>query len=679
MTIRGTPDLRVITGQDFMMQSLNEPLTFGETVRQSGKEAFNKSFGLGALLREGRAKPLAYDPQLPQRQPDLIPDNMGPVEPAPWDNPKFDRPDWRLKSPEEVAAEGDTLFQDEAEMKASPYYRDGIKYEAGMTKLRLQVMSEEHDLSAIRNHYASLRPGAAILGSLAGAALEPTNYIPVLGEGATGAAVARVGPVLGRALTGAADAALNTAILSTLTARERSTWGDDTTWQTMASDIAFSAVAGSIFGGISGAFSDKSVAEAFRTEKNRQRATALLNEAIDSFISTGEIRVTQKELMSELISDLRDANMRTHATIGGKLVGEVRGYEVPLTMSPEFQRASGNARMRPSQGGKLIPTTQVSSYGNIEAVDKVRKLIDARTVTAKDLDKIDQDQVDGILQGTLRLAAEYVTGERPLPKTPTFLGWMRSEGGIKDTGGDVNSVLGGANKSLPGLVKANAERDLDAWGEKLQQEFPDVFPTRPSPNEVLTLIEDAARGEVKWFKEKAGNFTQEKIDAMKLATQLAELQGRVGQLDTKAKIAELFKSDEFQTFNDLAKREAEMGKSLPVRYDNANYHVPEDADVDPVYDFQYQEASKAAELSSKVPDDEVKALMDDAERNGIDTATWKSDIESQLDSMMNEGFYAPEEIERIKGEFAVEDENMEAVEAYNDAFDEIYQCASFRI
>lgn len=678
MTIRGTPDLRVITGQDFMMQSLNEPLTFWETVRQSGKEAFNKSFGLGALLREGRAKPLAYDPQLPQRQPPLIPDNMGPVEPAPWDNPKFDRPDWRVKTPEEVAAEGDTLFQDEAEMKASPYYRDGIKYEPGMTRLRLQVMSEEHDLSAIRQHYSSLRPGAAILGSLAGAALEPTNYIPVLGEEATAASIARLGPILGRALTGASDAALNTAILSTLTARERSTWGDDVSFHTMASDIAFSAVAGGIFGGVMGKFEDPSVVQAFRTEKNRQRATALLNEAIDSFLADGEIRVTQRELLAELANDLRETNMRTHATIGGKLVGEVRGYEVPLTMSPEFQNASGGVRMRSTQGGSLIPTTQIATYGNIDAIDKVRKLIDARTVTAKDLDKIASEEVDGILQGTLRLAAEYVTGERPLPKSPTLLGWMRSEGGIKDTGGDVNSVLGGANKTLPGLVKANAERDLDAWGEKLQQEFPDVFPQRPSPNEVLSLIEEASRRDIAWFKEKNAG-SQEKIDAMKLAAQLAKLQGTVGQLDTKAKIAELFKSDEFQTFNDLAKREAEMGKSMPVRYDNANYHVPEDANVDPVYDFQYQEASKAADLASKVPDDEVKAIMDDAERNGIDTTTWKSDIESQLDSMMNEGFYTPDEIERVKAEFAIEDENMQAVEAYNDAFDEIYQCSSFRI
>lgn len=691
MTIRGAPTYSVMTASDFMDQAMNQDLPFGETFTQSAKDSFNQSYGVGLLLREARVKSRAFNatvdhPALDGTRPTMpnMPGQEGapPAEgTAPWQDPRIGaRPSYQLKTPEEVAAEGDTLYTSEDQMKQSVWYRKAIPFEPGMTAVRLQAMAEEYDLSQVRQYYAGKRPGAAFLGALAGAAIEPTNYIPFVGEGAGVAAMARLGPVLGRAAVGAADAAINTAVLSTLTATERQKWGDDVTFASIATDIGMSAVAGSIFGGTLGLFADKKEIAAFRTAKNRQRAAMALNEAIDSFLDKGTIRVTNRDLLAGIAEDIRQNDMRTHASIGGRLVGEVRGYDVPMTYAPEMQAVTGDNRVmfRPSQGGELIPSNVTSSYGaSIEKFDKVRALIDRRTVTAKDLEAIDKEQIDGILQGTIRLAAEYVTGARPLPKSPTLLGWMRSQGGIKDTGGDVNHVLGGANKALPGLVSSKAKMDLDAWGEKLNQEFPDIFPNRPSPNDVLDLIDEASRGEVKWFKDKHTP-TQEQVDAVRLAAELDKIQGQVGQLDTMGKVAELFRSDEFQTFNDLIKREAAMGKTMPVRYDNANYSSPPD-DYEPVYDWDYTEASKAVDDFTKTLDDDTKAILSQAERDGINTETWKSDIEDQLDSMMNEGFYSPEDIEAIKKEFAVEDENMKSVEAYNDAFDEIYNCASFRI
>lgn len=273
MSIRGTPELRTMTARDFFVQALDEPMSVGDTLSGAAAEGINQSPTLGLIVREGRTPPLAFDagvdhpalqgrPPLPHMpgQEDLQKPEFGTA--APWEDPRVGaRPSYRLMSPQEVKDRGDTLFTSEDEMKQSPYYREAIPFDPGMTASRLKSLADQYDLAQVRAYYSAKRPIAGFIGSLGGFALEPTNYIPIFGEAALAASTARAGAIGGRILVGAGDAVANTAIFQTLTATERAKWGDDTTWQTLATDMAFAAVAGSIFGAAFGKRADPKVVE----------------------------------------------------------------------------------------------------------------------------------------------------------------------------------------------------------------------------------------------------------------------------------------------------------------------------------------------------------------------------------------------------------------------------------
>jgi hypothetical protein len=191
---------------------------------------------------------------------------------------------YKQETPEEVAKRGDKLYQTPEELKAE---FPEIPFEKGMTKERAGVLQEYKDAAKIREYWMQKRPYTAFFGQLIGNAVDPINYIPIFGEGAVAGAVARTGSrVIGRALVGSVDAAANTAIASVLTAPERASLGYDDTWEGTAGNIAFSALAGGVFGAGHAFFSRArdSATKLSPTPANQIRAKVVLNDALDGIL-----------------------------------------------------------------------------------------------------------------------------------------------------------------------------------------------------------------------------------------------------------------------------------------------------------------------------------------------------------------------------------------------------------
>jgi ddrB-like ParB superfamily domain len=218
---------------DFSVAAMETPEGAFATLGGSIADSVNLSAGLGTMLRETQTPDLART---------VISAGRGGAR-------------WRDDTSQEVAARGDTLYQNDAEFKASPYYRENIPFEAGMTASRAKAIAEQSDLSKVRQYFGNKRPVLNVVGSIIGAGLDPVNYIPIAGEYAGAYAASKIGRVAGRALVGGADAGLNALSFQVLTAPQRAKLGDDTSWGTMLQNSAFAAMAGVVFGGAHGAVS----------------------------------------------------------------------------------------------------------------------------------------------------------------------------------------------------------------------------------------------------------------------------------------------------------------------------------------------------------------------------------------------------------------------------------------
>lgn len=188
---------------------------------------------------------------------------------------------------------------DEESFKASPFYRQGIPWDAGMTEDRAAALATMSDAKKVREFYAEKRPILAFLGNMAGQAVDPINYVPVAGPTVKAAAVARVGKIGGAALVGALDAAANTAIFGIGTADVRAKFGDDVSWQATISQVATAALIGGAFGAVGGFVAARSgakvrgqIEDRLSTLRNTQEARVALNQAIDGVAHGEDIRLS---------------------------------------------------------------------------------------------------------------------------------------------------------------------------------------------------------------------------------------------------------------------------------------------------------------------------------------------------------------------------------------------------
>lgn len=190
--------------------------------------------------------------------------------------------------------------------------------------------------------------------------------------------------------------------------------------------------------------------------------------------------------------------------------------------------------------------------------DQARDLRRAdKPVTEADLRRVEEEELRGILTGVTRTAAEMLTGRRKYPK-PTFISWIVSEGGIKDTGGDVLSFVD--KRGRPGLINSQG-RSADEWGEMLMDRFGAYFPTRPTENDVLRIIEDAFRGkrDPRFYFESLPDADRRAWEAADYAASLDEMLSIAGIEVTRMRdVAKVLRGDGPVSLEDLDKIAADM-------------------------------------------------------------------------------------------------------------------------
>lgn len=281
---RGGPSFSAARREDLFASAMERPMSLGSTFWDQAKGGVLESFGLGTAVRTLMTPPLASDR--------------------------------RGRETEEQYQARQATRMNEDDYKSSPYYRQSIPWDDGMTEDRAAALAVMSDAKAVRDFYAQKRPITSFFGGLAGQAVDPVNYIPVAGPAVKAAAVARMGLVKGAVATAALDAAANTAIAGLATRETRRSFGDDVSWEAMVSEIATAALIGSAFGTVGGLLERRAGARAatvrqeteqrLSTLKTVQESRVALNEAIGGLANDGEIRLSPNatEPMARVAADI---------------------------------------------------------------------------------------------------------------------------------------------------------------------------------------------------------------------------------------------------------------------------------------------------------------------------------------------------------------------------------------
>lgn len=154
----------------------------------------------------------------------------------------------------------DVPVMTEEDWKASPDYRAAIPFDGRMTEARAKAKAEIYDADQYRAWLRQNRPwgigtvAAATTATLAGGAIDLSNYIPLFGPAFRAANMTRAAAIMARAGIGALDAGLVTAITEPYIASSRRQFGEDTSFADQILDIALGAATGGIAGSVHGAF-----------------------------------------------------------------------------------------------------------------------------------------------------------------------------------------------------------------------------------------------------------------------------------------------------------------------------------------------------------------------------------------------------------------------------------------
>lgn len=290
---RPGPTYRAASPEEQMSAALDMPLSLTSTLGDQFKGGILDSLGLGTAIREG-----SLPDEAPTTPTVTTTGPNGETITLP-DTPQMRRRatvqgfDLQRETQQQLdARRRDVGAMDEDQYKSSAYFRDGVKWDAGMTEDRAAALAEAFDVKRVREYFGSKRPITSFIGNLAGQAVDPINYIPIAGPAVKAANIARFGRLAGTAATGAIDAAANTALASGVTYDIRKSMGDEITWQSTISDIAMSALIGGAFGAIGGTIDGRRAArldvakkladERMSTLRNVQDARIALNDAIGS-------------------------------------------------------------------------------------------------------------------------------------------------------------------------------------------------------------------------------------------------------------------------------------------------------------------------------------------------------------------------------------------------------------
>jgi hypothetical protein len=294
------PQWDVMKDTDVLQRARDLPVGYGEMVSNQFVESFVTSLGAGTALREAAipdrvpSRDVVVPEELNTRDPLAMPTlgGEGPV--------RFQPPAGTFLENEDDArqrrAAAGVLTKEE--WQASPSFRTGISYDTGMSEDRASALAAWYDASQARQAIIAKGPGgflgnaAWIGGMLAGSALDPVNYIPILGPEVRAAQIARFGRLGGSAVTSAGDAALNTAIMGGVTAGQRQSFGDDVSWQSYLTDVAIGAVIGGAFGAATSRWEGWRESRAANEIKAVVEARAALNDALGDVTHGRPVEIT---------------------------------------------------------------------------------------------------------------------------------------------------------------------------------------------------------------------------------------------------------------------------------------------------------------------------------------------------------------------------------------------------
>jgi hypothetical protein len=196
------------------------------------------------------------------------------------------------------ADDGD-VYLTEREWRQSPEYREGLRYEPGLTRGRARFNAAIYDQRRAREDLIQRRNAGVldtVLGfgaAMAGGLATPENFIPFAGPAWRAAQIARFGSIGGRAVTSATEAAIGTAIASPLVTASRREFGDDVDAADVLLDIAMGAAIGSVLGAGSGVLARWTGRDAslFGSHHTYAAAARQLDEAAGALAQDRPVRV----------------------------------------------------------------------------------------------------------------------------------------------------------------------------------------------------------------------------------------------------------------------------------------------------------------------------------------------------------------------------------------------------
>jgi hypothetical protein len=211
-----------------------------------------------------------------------------------------------------------------------------------------------------------------------------------------------------------------------------------------------------------------------------------------------------------------------------------------------------------------------------EEATRLKKAERASEISPAKMRDIEEQELQGILTGPEKEVAEIVVGRRKPAEPPSFISYLVKEGGVKDPGGDVRSIIGGA-QSRPGLIDNKGGRSLDEWGEKLTQDYPGFFPERPTPQQVEEFISEAARGrQPSWWMDALPEEQRLRLDVAQSALAMQEVLHRAGvEPNNVREVAKLMRDGRTSggvTLADLDRVASEMqavGQVVPPSFERA--------------------------------------------------------------------------------------------------------------
>lgn len=310
-SISPTPEFSPVNANTMWSTALDMPFSPLKSFTTGAEEGAQSSFGLGTAFR-GATTPAGNE-----------------MPPPPAGNPLADA----INAPAAIRAGVEGIGRwltgeqnpglSKQDYEASPYFRTAVPWDPGMTEDRAAALASSYDIQTAKSYFGAKSIVPYMIGNFVGQAADPINYIPVFGEAAQAAAVAKFGvnavARFGiRAGFGAAEAAGNTGLFGALTAEQRAKYGDDVSWQAQINNIAMAALIGGVvtpaMHGVAAAFglggmrAEDSVQSKVETVPNVGTARAVMNDAVTGLATDGEVKLSPSsaDALTRLSADVVD-------------------------------------------------------------------------------------------------------------------------------------------------------------------------------------------------------------------------------------------------------------------------------------------------------------------------------------------------------------------------------------